>query len=297
MSAISLDCHPHLNAASISHDEEASCLEPLSTLLWLECGSCSGESMAILGAEGPGREGYNLLDFLENNQVQLLWHPSLSLESPKQLQTLIARILNGQQDLTFLCVEGSIINGPNGTGMFDTLHGQPKRDIIRALCDRADFVLAMGTCASFGGIPAAPPNPTESTGLQFQNDNHGGLLDQDWRSRSGLPVLNLSGCPVDAATMIKTMSWILKGMPLELDVRNRPFTVGPCLSDTLHPKCGTSEKVGYSCYGCISAKFPLSKAMFRQVEHPEKEKPFDRTSEQTYINYRRAIQTGVFSCG
>ncbi len=294
MSASSLESHTH---ASTPPRNEANCLEPLSTLLWMECGSCSGESMAILGAEGPGKEGYNLLDFLENSQVELLWHPSLSLESPKQLERLIARILSGQQELTFLCVEGSIINGPNGTGMFDTLHGKPKRDIIRFLCDHADFVLAMGTCASFGGIPAAPPNPTESTGLQFHNDDHDGLLDRNWRSRSGLPVLNLSGCPVDAATMIKTLSWILKGMPLELDIRNRPFTVGPCLSDTLHPKCGTSEKVGYSCYGCISAKFPLSKSMFRQVEHVEKERPFDRSSEQTFINYRPETQTGLRSRG
>jgi uptake hydrogenase small subunit len=254
--------------------------------------------MAILGAEGPGKEGYNLLDFLEHNQVKLLWHPSLSLESPKQLSVIIERILAGEQELTLLCIEGSIINGPNGTGMFDTFEGKPKKEIIKTLSDRAEFVLAMGTCSSFGGIPAAPPNPTESTGLQFQCDNPGGLLDADWRSRAGLPVLNLGGCPVDAATMIKTMSWILKGMPLELDVRNRPFTVNPCLSDALHQKCGTSEKVGYACYGCISAKFPIKKGMFRHVEHPEKEKPFDRTSEHTYMNYaRRANRNGARSCG
>jgi len=254
--------------------------------------------MAILGAEGPGKEGYNLLDFLEHNQVELLWHPSLSLESPAELETLIERILTGRQELNILCVEGSIIHGPNGTGMFDTFHQKPKKDLIRALCDKAEFVLAMGTCASFGGIPAAPPNPTESSGLQFNNDQPGGLLDPMWRSRAGLPVLNLAGCPVDAATMIKTMSWILKGMPLELDVRNRPFTVGPCLSDTLRQKCGTSEKVGYSCYGCISARFPINKGMFRHVEHPEKEKPFDRTSEHTFMNYgRKTIRSGAQICG
>ena len=86
-----------------------------------------------------------------------------------------------------------------------------------ALCDKADYVLAMGTCAAFGGIPAAPPNPTESSGLQFTNNQPGGLLGPEWRSRAGLPVLNLAGCPVDAATMIKTMGLVLKGMPLELD--------------------------------------------------------------------------------
>jgi hydrogenase small subunit len=137
----------------------------MATLLWMTCGACGGESMAILGAEGPGKAGYNLPDFLEEHRVQLLWHPSLSLQSPRQLAGLVARILAGEQELTLLCVEGSILNGPNGTGMFDTFDGRPKRDVVRALCDQADYVLAMGTCSAFGGIPAAPPNPTEATGL------------------------------------------------------------------------------------------------------------------------------------
>jgi hydrogenase small subunit len=238
------------------------------TLLWMECGACSGESMAILGAEGPGKEGHNLLDFLEQHHVQLLWHPSLSLESPKEVAGIIDRILAGEQNLTLFCVEGSIIHGPDGTGMFDTFGGKPKRDIVAALSEKADHVLAMGTCAAFGGIPAAPPNPTESSGLQFRNDRPGGLFGPEWRSRAGYPVLNLAGCPVDAATMIKTMSRILSGVPLELDLYNRPSSVGPCLSDASQRKCGTAAKVGYSCYGCIGAKFPTSKPLFRQVMNP-----------------------------
>src|SRR4051794_24497195 len=105
----------------------------MPTMLWMECGACSGESMAILGAEGSGKAGHNLADFLETHHVQLLWHPSLSSETPKQVEGLIGRILAGGQELTLLCVEGSIIHGPDGTGMFDTLGGKPKRDIIAAL--------------------------------------------------------------------------------------------------------------------------------------------------------------------
>jgi Ni,Fe-hydrogenase I small subunit len=242
-----------------------------ATLLWVECGSCNGESMAILGAEGPGKTGHNLSDFLEDEQVRLLWHPSLSDKSPKEAAGIINRITAGGEGLTILCVEGSIINGPHGTGMYDTFDGRPKRDIIRALCDQADYVIAMGTCAAFGGIPAAPPNPTESCGLQFTNEQPGGLLVPEWRSKAGQPVINISGCPADARTMIETMSMILDGVPLELDKFNRPTTVGPCLSDSLSKRCGTAEKVGYSCVGCIGAKFPLNKQLFRQVERPKSE--------------------------
>jgi uptake hydrogenase small subunit len=237
-----------------------------ATLLWMECGACSGESMAILGAEGRGKGDDNLADFLEQWRVRLLWHPSVSLESPSEAAALIEGIVSGAQTLTLLCVEGSIIHGPRGTGMFDTFDAVPKRDIVAALCDRAEFVLAMGSCAAFGGIPAAPPNPSESTGLQYTNSRAGGLLDADWRSRGGMPVINLSACPVDATTMIKTMGVLVDGGTLELDRYQRPPLLKPCLSGADERSCRTAEKVGYACYGCIGAKFPLDKALFRRRE-------------------------------
>ena len=61
----------------------------MATLLWLACGACSGESMTILGVDGVGKTGETLLDFLEQYHVQLLWHPSLSLEAPKELAGLM----------------------------------------------------------------------------------------------------------------------------------------------------------------------------------------------------------------
>ncbi|MGC2578267.1 MAG: hypothetical protein WA376_11875, partial [Terrimicrobiaceae bacterium] len=115
-------------------------------------------------------------------------------ESPLQLLTIVDAIVCGREELTF-CLEGSVIHGPSGSGMYDSIHGKPKRDLIAALCIKSEYVLAMGTCAAFGGIPAAPPNPTESSGLQFTLDRPGGLLNPEWRSRAGFPVFNLSGLP------------------------------------------------------------------------------------------------------
>ena len=77
----------------------------------------------------------------------------LSLESPLQLLSIVDSIVSGREELTLFCVEGSVINGPNGTGMYDSIHGKPKRDLIAALCNKAEYVLAMGTCAAFGGYP------------------------------------------------------------------------------------------------------------------------------------------------
>src|SRR5262245_23947559 len=98
----------------------------MTTLLWIESGSCSGESMSILVVDGTCKESDNILGFIEKYNIELLWHPSLSSESPKEVSKTFDRILAGEQELTLLCIEGSIINGPDGTGMYDTFDGRPK---------------------------------------------------------------------------------------------------------------------------------------------------------------------------
>jgi hypothetical protein len=57
---------------------------------------CSGESMAILGADGPGDTADTLPDFLNRHDVRLLWHPSLSPETPSELAG-IKRVVTGRQ--------------------------------------------------------------------------------------------------------------------------------------------------------------------------------------------------------
>ena len=127
---------------------------------------------------------------------------------------IIYRVVNRALPLTLLCVEGSIAMGPDGTGLFDTFDAKPKGDLVYELCAVADYVLALGTCASYGGIPAAPPNPTAAVGLQYADGQPGGLLGKDWRSRKGLPVMNVAGCAADTDTMVLAMRWLLAADPL-----------------------------------------------------------------------------------
>ena len=153
-------------------------------------------------------------------------------------------------------------------GIFNTFDGKPKRDLVYELCAAADYVLALGTCASYGGIPAAPPNPTAAVGLQYADGQPGGLLGKDWRSAKGLPVVNVAGCSTDADTMLLAMRWLLTGDPdpAQLDRFGRPTLVRPCLSAADRPKCGTADWVGHSCYGCIGQKFPLSRELLKWRE-------------------------------
>lgn len=202
-------------------------------LLWIQTGACSGDTMSLLNADSPSLES-----LVNGGAIELLWHPSLSDAPASRLQRLIAAIEAGEQALDILCVEGSMITGPYGTGMFDSYRGRPKFDIVRSLAHKARYVVAVGTCATFGGIPAAPPNPTDCTGLQYDGEKEGGLLAPEWRSGAGLPVINLSGCPTHPLTITRTLAMLATGVPLELDHLKRPKAF---FASMVHQGCTRNE--------------------------------------------------------
>jgi hydrogenase small subunit len=97
---------------------------------------------------------------------------------------------------------------------------------VRELAHAAEFVVALGDCATWGGIPATAPNPTESQGLQFLKRNHGGFLGKDFTSKAGLPVINIPGCPAhpDWVTQILVAVATGRAGDLQLDDFQRPLT-------------------------------------------------------------------------
>lgn len=128
--------------------------------------------------------------------------------------------------------------------------------LIRQLAEKAEYLVAMGTCAAYGGVHAAPPNPTDCLGLQFDKEAPGGLLPPDWRSRQGLPVINISGCPAHPNAMTKTLAMLAAGMPLELDHLNRPKAF---FNSMVHQGCTRSE---YHEYNVEDTEFGSKGCMF-----------------------------------
>jgi len=160
-------------------------------VLWLQAGSCGGCTMSLLseGAEG-------LAMGFETFGLNLLWHPALSLESGEEAIDVLERAASGKVALDILCVEGSILRGPGGTGKFQLVSGTGRSmaSWVADLAAQARYTVAVGTCSSFGGVPAGGANPTDACGLMYNGDRPGGLLGDRYRSKEGLPVINLSGC-------------------------------------------------------------------------------------------------------
>ena len=163
---------------------------------------------------------------LKSGGIDLLWHPSLSLHSGREVIALLEACRDGRSRLDVLCVEGSLLRGPNGTGRFHLLAGTgvPMIDWVGALAAVATHVVAVGSCAAWGGITATGPNVTEACGLQFDGDRPGGLLGAEFVARGGLPAINVAGCPTHPGWVVDTLMALAAGLfsADDLDPLQRP---------------------------------------------------------------------------
>ncbi|MDX1812029.1 MAG: HupU protein [Gammaproteobacteria bacterium] len=180
-------------------------------LLWLQSGGCGGCSMSLLNAEAP-----ELFTNLKAAGINLLWHPALSEASGAEVVELLQQLVDGDLPLDILCLEGSVMRGPQGTGRFHMLSGSelPMMKWLEQLSARAGHVVAVGSCAAYGGITRGGGNVVEACGLQYEEDQAGGLLGSDFRDPEGLPVINIAGCPTHPNWVTETLMQLAAG---ELD--------------------------------------------------------------------------------
>lgn len=267
------------------------------TLYWLQCGGCGGDSMSLMSAESP-----DLVEALDLLGIEVLWHPSLSNGSAAAHERLLARLASGQQPLDLLCLEGAIIRGPSGTGMYDAVGGRPKKDLVASLAREARFVIAVGTCASFGGLGA--DGEVEACGAQYLKWAPGGFLGEAFQAHGGLPVINLPGCPCHCDVLTNTLTALVSGAPMRLGAFNMPeawygmlvhqgctrneyheyrveeqdfgekgclffhmgchgpLAYGPC-NKVLWNRRSSKTRVGVPCFGCTRPDFPQPYPFFR----------------------------------
>jgi hydrogenase small subunit len=170
----------------------------------------------------------------------ILHNPVFAFETGAEFVRVFEDAAAGALDPFILVLEGSVPNEEiNGDGHWagmgsDPATGQPilTTSWLDRLAPRAAAVMALGTCAAYGGIPAMRHNPTGAMGLRD-------YLGQSWVSRLGLPIINVPGCPVQpdniTATLLQVVLRLLDmGPALELDEQGRPTAI---FGRTVHELC------------------------------------------------------------
>lgn len=193
-------------------------------VVWIAGAGCEGCTMATLGATEPGIEDLLLGRVPEVPPVTLV-HPALALESGGAFLSHLERAARGELSPLVLVLEGSVLDESRaGGGSFSRIGTRDGRPLTTAswlerLAPRAEAVVAIGSCATWGGVPAAAGNVTGAMGLED-------FLGRDFRSRSGLPVVNVPGCAPRGEAFLETLVCVLLHMeglvPLDLDADRRP---------------------------------------------------------------------------
>ena len=95
----------------------------MANVLWLQGGACSGNTMSFLNAEEP-----TVVELITDFGLNILWHPTTGLQIGDQVQDLLKDIIAGKVQMDILVYEGSLIEGPNGTGSMNFFADRPMKD-------------------------------------------------------------------------------------------------------------------------------------------------------------------------
>ena len=224
-------------------------------LIWLVGASCDGCTVAVSGATHP-RVEHLLAGIIPGLPRVEIVHTVLSVESGPEWIANLEMAATGQLDAPYVVTwEGSVMDERiAGDGYWMGLGEDPKTgrqytsmEWLDRLAPGAAAVIAIGTCATWGGIPAAKGNVTNAMGVMD-------YLGKDYRSAFGVPVVNIPGCSPIGDNYVETAAAVLlflNGLaPLpEFDELGRPAWL---FGETVHRHC---PRAGYYEEGVFAKEY------------------------------------------
>src|SRR5882757_6591839 len=214
-------------------------------VIWMTTGlGCDGDSVSVTAASLPSIEDVVMGNIPGLPKVHL-HNPVLAYENGDEFMQYWFKAAAGQLEPFVLILEGSVPNekikkegywAALGT---DADTGQPitTNEWIDRLAPKALAVMACGTCATYGGIHAMSGNPTGAMGVPD-------YLGWQWKSKAGIPIVCVPGCPVQPDNFMETVLYLLyqaAGLApmIPLDEALRPQWL---FGKTVHEGC---DRAGY----------------------------------------------------
>jgi hydrogenase small subunit len=158
--------------------------DPRLPVIWLEFQACTGDTEALLRAYHPA------ITELLLDTISLEYHETIMAAAGEAAEENRRQAMEKYRGRYLVIVDGAIPMAQDG--IYCTIAGHTAIDIAREVCAGAAASIAVGTCAAYGGIQAAAPNPTGAASL-----------------RRAVPearnVVNLPGCPVNTHNLTATL--------------------------------------------------------------------------------------------
>lgn len=169
-------------------------------VIWLHGAECTGCTVSFANSDHPSAAELVL------DTLSVQYHETLMAASGHVAEKGLEDAINKNKGKYILVVEGAIPTKDDG--IYCKIGGKTFKSMVEEAAANAEHVVAVGTCASFGGLPAAEPNPAGCKGVQ---DVIGGT------------VVNLPGCPPHPDWIVGTIvSILLFGKVPDLDQHGRP---------------------------------------------------------------------------
>jgi [NiFe] hydrogenase small subunit len=199
-----------LSSAYVSKVAAALASAPRPPVIWLALAECTG------CAESALRTRYPWPDELILDIISLDYHETIMAPSGEGAEKSLHDSVTKNAGKFILIVDGAVPTGDNGN--FGTVAGKTMLETIKEIAPKAMATICIGTCASYGGIPAAAPNPTEAKGVS---------------EVTGLKTVNIPGCPANPINLMGTLvNFLLFGRLPSLDDKGRPlFAYGQLVHD------------------------------------------------------------------
>jgi len=182
------------------------------SVIWLSFQECTGCTESLTRSHTPTVEG------LLFESISLDYHHTLQAASGHAAEQAREQAMHENQGKYLMVVDGSI---PLGNPGYSTIAGISNIDMLTETAAGAAAIIAVGTCAAFGGIPHANPNPTGAVGVSEI------IKDK--------PIINVSGCPPIPVVITGVLAHYLTfGTIPELDKLGRPKAF---FGESIHDRC------------------------------------------------------------
>lgn len=203
------------------------------SVIWLHGSSCTGCSVSFLNRISSAFPT-TVADVL-TGAVNLVFHATLMTPAGDAAVSELRRVYNSGNYV--LVLEGGVPTAfRGGACVVYSLNGKETTymQAVQEMTAKALAVVCVGTCASFGGIPASGSNPTGVRSV---------------RDLTGRPTINISGCPANPDWAVWAIVQLLTGTPVDLDADGRPTALyarrlsGAAAPALLHDRCPRNPSV------------------------------------------------------
>ncbi|OAA87299.1 hydrogenase small subunit [Clostridium ljungdahlii] len=238
--------------------------------IWLEVTGCSGNIISFLNSENPG------LDYILEKLINLKYNNTLMTSEGEYAFKEFLDTLNTE---FILLVDGAVSTAQNG---FYNIVANYEGKLVTALeavkmaGEKAKYVICVGTCASYGGISAARPNPSESKSVKE-------ILNRE--------VIRLPGCPCHPDWVVGTLAHLVAFGKPQLDEEGRPLLF---YGITIHDRC---TRRGFFDNRIFAKKFGEDGCMFKLgCRGPVTKTDCPRRKWNGYVNWPVEDNTNCIGC-